>query len=60
MAAGQGAMAAAAVFQRGCVDSFTLQLPVLGQLKMAAVWLEGRSSPWHLDLIMVTGPAGVE
>jgi hypothetical protein len=54
-ATGQGA--AAAAFQRGGVDSFTLQLHVLGRLQMAAVWLEGGSSPWHLDLIVVTGPA---
>lgn len=60
VAAGPGAAAAAAAFQRGCVDSFTLQLPVLGQLKMAAVWLESGSSPWHLDFIVVTGPAGKE
>jgi hypothetical protein len=53
----QGA-AAAAPFQRGGVDSFLLQLPVLGPLRMAAVWMEGRTSPWHLDLVVVTGPAG--
>jgi hypothetical protein len=47
-----------APFQRGSVDSFTLQLPALGPLTMAAVWLEGRGSPWHLDLIVVTGPQG--
>lgn len=47
-----------AAFQRGCLDSFNLQLPMLGQLKMAAVWLEGRASPWHLDLVVVTGPTG--
>jgi hypothetical protein len=53
----QGA-AAAAPFQRGSVDSFWLQLPVLGPLQTAAVWLEGMVSPWHLDLIVVAGPAG--
>lgn len=40
------------------MDAFTLQLPVLGPLRMAAVWLEGRACAWHLDLIVVTGPQG--
>lgn len=45
-------------FRRGCVDTFCLQLPALGPLKLAAVWLEGHASPWHLDLIVVTSPQG--
>lgn len=45
-------------FQRSCVDTFDLQLPPLGVLRTAAVWLEGRASPWHLDWIVVTGPGG--
>lgn len=59
-AGGQQGAAVAAPFQRCNVDSFTLQLPVLGPLRMAAVWLEGRASLWHLDLIVVTGPAGAD
>jgi len=50
--------AGSGTFQRGCVDAFTLQLPVLGPLHMAAVWLEGRACAWHLDFIVVTGPQG--
>lgn len=53
-----GQLVAAASFQRGCVDGFTLQLPVLGPLRSATVWMEGCASPWHLDLIAVTGPQG--
>jgi hypothetical protein len=48
----------AEAFQWGCQDAFTLQLPPLGPLRLAAVWLEGRASPWNLDLIVVTGPQG--
>jgi hypothetical protein len=40
------------------MDTFRLQLPALGPLKMAAVWLEGHACPWHLELIVVTGPQG--
>lgn len=50
--------AAPAPLQTGGIDSFRLQLPQLGRLKLAQLWLEGRGSPWHLELLVVTGPDG--
>jgi hypothetical protein len=44
----------------GAGDAFSLQLPRLGQLSKACLWLEGPGSPWHLNLLVVTGPEGEE
>jgi hypothetical protein len=42
----------------GAGDAFSLQLPRLGQLSKARLWLEGPGSPWHLNLLVVAGPDG--
>jgi hypothetical protein len=42
----------------GAGDAFSLQLPRLGALSKARLWLEGPGSPWHLNLLVVTGPDG--
>ena len=42
----------------GSGDAFSLQLPRLGSLAKARLWLEGPGSPWHLQLLVVTGPDG--
>jgi hypothetical protein len=53
-----GTTQAAVLFQRGSVDAFRLRLPALGRLQLAGVWLDGKGSPWHLELLVVTAPDG--
>ncbi|WIA17082.1 hypothetical protein OEZ85_013981 [Tetradesmus obliquus] len=54
----QDAAAPADCFLRGSGDAFSLQLPRLGALAKARLWLEGPGSPWHLQLLVVTGRDG--
>lgn len=53
------AASAAASFQRGGVDAFTLQLPRLGALSGARLWLrDACGGAWRPELMVVTGPDG--
>ncbi|KXZ51726.1 hypothetical protein GPECTOR_11g173 [Gonium pectorale] len=45
-------------FERGQVDDFKVVCRNLGPLKAIRVWHDGKGTPWHLELIVITLPTG--
>lgn len=45
-------------FERAQVDDFKVQCRNLGPLKAVRVWHDGKGTPWHLDMIVITLATG--